>query len=51
MNGEPHVSAQARILGALDDLFKRLGPPKVDICDCGQEKQPGEDHSMCYPGM
>jgi hypothetical protein len=22
-----------------------------DICDCGREKQPGEDHGMCYPGM
>lgn len=21
------------------------------ICDCGREVQPGEDHSMCYPGM
>lgn len=21
------------------------------ICDCGREKQPGENHSMCYPGM
>lgn len=21
------------------------------ICDCGREKQPGENHGMCYPGM
>lgn len=21
------------------------------ICGCGREKQPGENHSMCYPGM
>lgn len=21
------------------------------ICWCGREKQPGENHSMCYPGM
>lgn len=21
------------------------------ICDCGREKQPGENHSMCYPEM
>jgi hypothetical protein len=23
----------------------------ADICWCGREKQPGENHSMCYPGM
>lgn len=21
------------------------------ICWCGREKQPGENHGMCYPGM
>lgn len=21
------------------------------LCWCGREKQPGENHSMCYPGM
>jgi hypothetical protein len=21
------------------------------ICWCGREKQPGENHSLCYPGM
>jgi hypothetical protein len=21
------------------------------ICWCGRDKQPGENHSMCYPGM
>jgi hypothetical protein len=25
--------------------------PERDICWCGREKQPGEDHAMCYPGM
>lgn len=27
------------------------GQPVRDICWCGREKQPGEDHSMCYPAM
>jgi hypothetical protein len=38
------------------------GPPEADlelpeddettgICWCGREKQPGENHGMCYPGM
>ena len=25
--------------------------PVRDICWCGREKQPGEDHAMCWPGM
>lgn len=28
-----------------------VGQPVRDICWCGREKQPGEDHSMCYPAM
>lgn len=28
-----------------------VGQPARDICWCGREKQPGEDHSMCYPAM
>jgi hypothetical protein len=27
------------------------GLPALDICWCGREKQPGEDHGMCYPAM
>jgi hypothetical protein len=33
-----------RLAGKVRSLLVR------DICDCGREKQPGEDHGMCYPG-
>lgn len=32
------------------DLY-RLANKVRNICWCGQEKQPGENHGMCYPGM
>lgn len=30
---------------------KVRGLPVLDICWCGREKNPGEDHGMCYPAM
>lgn len=44
--------------GMQEDLAAHLvsvEPPadngRLGICDCGREKQPGENHGMCYPGM
>ncbi|MFG2970890.1 hypothetical protein ACGFZS_47240 [Streptomyces sp. NPDC048288] len=48
MEADEHAADIARLL---------LSAPVLDqaaddvICWCGQEKQPGEDHSMCWPGM
>lgn len=34
------------------ELNRRLPASDDDrICHCGQEKQPGEDHRQCWPGM
>lgn len=44
--------------GMQEDLVAYLvsvEPPadngRLGICGCGREKQPGENHWMCYPGM
>lgn len=45
------MAAVARLAQGLDDLSSARGRLRQDICDCGQEVQSGEDHSMCFPGM
>lgn len=47
----PHERPESenQALYRLADKIRAL--PLRDICDCGREKQPGENHGMCYPGM
>lgn len=45
MDAEEHAADIARTLLALQL------PDDDRICWCGREKQDGEDHAMCWPGM
>jgi hypothetical protein len=48
MDAEEHAADLVQILLALPVLDQAPGDA---ICWCGQEKQPGDDHAMCWPGM
>lgn len=45
MESDEHAADIAHAL-----LAMRL-PDDDAFCWCGREKQPGEDHSLCWPGM
>lgn len=40
-----------KTLSGLEERHRARHPNAPDICWCGREKRPGEDHSMCYPAM
>jgi hypothetical protein len=40
-----------KTLSELEERNQERHPDAPDICWCGWEKQPGENHGMCYPGM
>ncbi|MGW2739160.1 hypothetical protein ACWC4D_33795 [Streptomyces sp. NPDC001288] len=48
MDADQHAADLAQLLLTAPILNQ---DPEDRICWCGQEKQPGEDHSMCWPGM
>lgn len=46
MEADEHAADIARHLASLP-----LPDGNDTICWCGHERQPGDDHSMCWPGM
>lgn len=47
MDADEHAADIARFMRAFDERLPNDG----GICWCGREKQPDEDHAMCWPGM
>ena len=46
MDSDEHTADIARSLHSLG-----LPDDNTRICWCGHERQPGDEHSMCWPGM
>ncbi len=40
-----------KTLSAMEERHRSRHPDAPDICWCGREKEPGENHGMCYPAM